>query len=431
MAKKYIPGLGTLFLMVCLPIVTPARFSISVELRPRSEYRDGYKLLSQESSIPAVFISQRSRLGFHYKTADLNTAIILQDVRVWGDESVFNSTGVTGDAASLDIKEAWTEYISHCGLSFKVGRQEFNYDDQRLLSRRNWNQSGVNYDAFLIKFIKDSWQLHLALSLNNDAENKFGNEYPSGKLKTLDFIYFQQSISKQLSLSAIALGSGYTASDSSEIIYMRGTYGANLAYETEILNLRTAGYYQNGKNKTGQNVSAYLMTLDLQYSMKIANLGGGIVYLSGQDAANTDADYQKTDHMFDIVYGSRHRYYGLMDYFSNMPSGTDDGGLVDLFGKFEIGQSKLKFQLAPHIFYLQNNVLTESNEEPLDKYLGTEFDFSTTAKISDELILQCGYSVMLPSESLEQVQDLTAGGSDYSHWAWIMLSCKTTILKSQ
>jgi len=293
----------------------------------------------------------------------------------------------------------------------------------------------VNYNAVLLKYQQPKYQLHWALSLNNETANRFGNSYPTDKMKTLNFIYFQTSGGEKLSLSAIALGSGYTARDSSEVIYMRGSYGVNLAYRSNRQDIGAAAYYQNGRNRSGQQVSAYLLSLDWRYRTDPINFGGGAVCLSGQDAANRGSEYQKRDHLFDIIYGARHRYYGLMDYFSNLPAGTGKGGLIDFYSTLELPLSRIRHQLALHVFHLhsrvQNAAAAPILDSYLDSYLGSELDYSFTAVISDDLKLQGGYSVMMPSVSLDQIQGLSAGESEYSHWGWLMLTCNVTLFKNK
>ena len=43
-----------------------AQFTITGEIRPRAEFRNGFKTLRQASDNPAFFIEQRSRLYFNY-----------------------------------------------------------------------------------------------------------------------------------------------------------------------------------------------------------------------------------------------------------------------------------------------------------------------------------------------------------------------------
>ncbi len=69
-----------------------AQFKLSAELRPRTEYRHGYKTLFTEDDKAAFFTSQRNRLNANYSFEKLKFALSLQDVRVWGDVTQMNNT---------------------------------------------------------------------------------------------------------------------------------------------------------------------------------------------------------------------------------------------------------------------------------------------------------------------------------------------------
>ena len=64
-----------------------AQFSLSGELRPRTEYSHGFSTLAAEDQKPSVFTSQRTRLNFDYKMDLLKVGLVLQDVRIWGNQA--------------------------------------------------------------------------------------------------------------------------------------------------------------------------------------------------------------------------------------------------------------------------------------------------------------------------------------------------------
>ncbi len=149
--------------------------SITAEIRPRAEYRNGYKKLRTDSTSPAYLISQRSRISFQFQKNKFEMAISLQDVRVWGDEENISATGVFGNNASIDLNEAWIKIKFLNNSSIKIGRQYFNYDDSRLISNRNWNQHSLSYDAILYQFTKSNFSLDLGFSYNNKKDEIFHN----------------------------------------------------------------------------------------------------------------------------------------------------------------------------------------------------------------------------------------------------------------
>ncbi len=412
-----------------------AQIGIDVEMRPRMEYRNGYKYLSTIGVNPAFFISQRTRLGLGYQRAKLQGRIAVQDVRVWGDESRFGSTSVTGDDASIDLQEAWLRFQLSTQFWLKLGRQIFQYDDQRLLSPRNWNQHGVAYDAILLGYQERAFQLDAGFSLNNAGENIMGQAYPRGKLKTLTFVFLQGQVASCLKANLLLMGTGFTSGDTTEIIYIRGSYGAGVSYVSACHEIDLRTYFQNGKNADGQSVQAYCFSLDAMQKWAALRATAGIHYLSGQDQWNFDAAYQDKDHLFDIFYGARHRYYGAMDYFSNIPRSTAGGGLVDMFlrGEYQ-SRSGHQYRVDFHHFALGADVAvwkesTGSYQKP-GRGLGSELDISVKVPIAQILTLQGGYSVMFPETTLQQLQDVAGEVKLLQHWAWLMLTWKEDWLKN-
>ncbi|MCK4406711.1 MAG: alginate export family protein [Bacteroidales bacterium] len=409
-----------------------AQLSIKAELRPRAEFRNGYKALNDSVNDPAFFVSQRTRLIFNYSDEKFKIGISLQDVRVWGDFTYSSSTGVFGNRASTYLNQAWLELFINKYSSLTIGRQYLIYDDQRLLSARNWNQNSLSYDALVYKFKKNTFIFDLGFSLNNKRENIFGNNYPYNVIKTLNFLYLKKNINK-LSVSVLAIASGYQKHGTAETIYMRATTGSYLEYKTEKLFVSASGYYQFGKNKTGMDVNAYLLSAKTKYNIWKFKIGAGIDVASGKNKLKTDSSYINKDQMFSVLYGSRHKFYGNMDYFSNLPAATNGGGLVDIFATLNYKlTSTTGLGMAYHFFALQNNVIdptyTGQDTKALKKSLGSELDFNFSWTLSKIINLKGGYSFMLPTNSLEIIQGIDPGKSNFSSWAWIMLTVKPKLL---
>lgn len=409
------------------------QLSVSAEIRPRGEFRHGYKELMTSEDYPAVFVSQRSRLNFIYSGAHkLGLYLSLQDVRVWGDENNFTATGVYGDNASLDISQSYFYYKIDTSNIVKIGRQILKYDDQRILSERNWNQNGISYDAFLFSYKTKKLIIDMGLSFNNLKENTFGNEFTHLKIKTLNFLYSKQSLNQSVSVSEIVVASGFSKENTKETIYMTGTYGLNVFYYNKKLSLHLAGYYQNGRNVSGTSVSAFLTSLKAEMKINdLLKLNAGCTYISGNDATKNDPAYTDTDHTFDLLYGARHKYYGHMDYFSSLDESTAGGGLVDIFNGFEISGDRMTGSLDYHCFLLQNNVIDPSyiaSIKKMDKYLGSEFDFIMSRNITEEIIISFGCSCFLQSESFEVLREISIEKSTVNYWGWVMITANPSVL---
>ncbi len=448
---------GITLLLLLIVKMGMSQFLIDAEIRPRAEFRHGYKLLPEPGVVAANFISQRTRLNFKYTHSRFNVGISLQDVRVWGDEQLYSSTGVFGDKASIEMKEGWIEIFAGKHNTFKLGRQFFSYEDERLMARRNWNQNAITYDAFLYKFSKNDLKLHVGLSVNNNKENVFGGDYNlydeiiyldtitntlitqkvsiSSRIQSLNFLYLSKVLNEKAHLSFFALATGFQKPETKGTIYIKGTYGLFLKYTPGKFGMRSSLYYQNGKNKIGQNVSAYMFNFCGNFAFDPFLLKAGLDYISGQDAMNENENYQDKDHFFDIFYGSRHKYYGLMDYFSNMRIATANGGLVDLYGGLKCKLSdNFDLSLDYHYFSLQNRVSdpTAENEinKSLKKALASELDLAFGIKIINEVKISGGFSFLLPTESLEKIQEVVPGSSKFAYWGWLMLTAKPVLFSN-
>ena len=86
--------------------VLTAQFTLSGQVRTRSEYRDGTGTLRPVNNQPAFFTSQRTRLSFGYKNNRIQFLTSVQDVRVWGQDA---SSISNADGSKLGVHEAWAE----------------------------------------------------------------------------------------------------------------------------------------------------------------------------------------------------------------------------------------------------------------------------------------------------------------------------------
>jgi hypothetical protein len=178
-----------LLILAVLSLYTSyGQFTVSAQVRTRTEYRNGVGTLKPASNDAAFFTSQRSRLTFNYKTNRVILQTSVQDVRVWGQDA---ATISNADGSRLGIHEAWAEIIlaNKKDTSFKksavdyfavkIGRQELVYDDVRLLGNLDWLQQARRHDAVVFKLLNKGLQLDagFAFNQNTDAFNYNGTYY--------------------------------------------------------------------------------------------------------------------------------------------------------------------------------------------------------------------------------------------------------------
>jgi len=423
-----------LFLTLLLLIISQSfgQFTLKGDFRPRFEFRGGYGQMLDKDQDPVLTISERARLSAYYQNGIFTFGIGFQDVRVWGVDNTVAYTGTPIANSKTELNEGWIGIKPYTSGLFKIGRQYWAYEDERMLSIRSWNQSEVKYDAFLFQHNSKAIQVDVGLSWNNLIERTNGNEYASKSMKTLNFLYLKKKINDNMYVSALAIASGFTQSDTTSVIYLQGTYGLYFSYKKGNWNVLADGYYQNGRNRKGFVTNAYLLSARADYLFaKKFTVGAGIDYISGTDQKTDDADYKAKNHTFDNLYGVRHRVLGHLDYFNNIPNSTWNGGIADFFLKFNYAfVSNASAGVDLHYMSLQNNVLdktSETGDEFLTKGLGGEIDAYFSWDIVKFVNVRGGYSTFLATNSMEKIQGVY-GNARFPSWIWIMITAKPVFL---
>lgn len=406
--------ISSLIIISLLTMEVSAQFALEGQLRPRFEFRNGYQKLIPEGSVPAFMISQRSRLAFSYKNDWLRVKVVPQDVRIWGDEQNANTSGVFGDAASLDMHEALAEIKILPMASVVIGRQELVYDNQSILSNRNWNQNGIATDAVLLRMKAGNWNVHLAGSWNTQKDTPKNHYFLSDRLKTLNFAWLNRSFRRGFNLSLLHIASGVTENDSSNHIRFRQTSGFFATYHYRGFFAVGNLYYQYGLNKQGNTVSAWLADAEVKRAFGILTPSLGVGFLSGNTSIPTTGE---TDHLFDDIYRSKHKFFGFMDFFSHLPTATGQGGLLDVYGALDFRlMRKVYVRNTLHWFRLAEvNPLTPGKPD-----LGIENDLVFSYRQKDQVLWELGYLLFQPTENLKTLQGVPNGKT--AHYVYLMLT---------
>jgi hypothetical protein len=152
-------------LLICLVSYrAQAQFTLSAEVRPRSEFRNGFKTLTDDSMEAAFFTEQRSRLYLDYLNEDYKFKLAFQDIRIWGESpQIFKE-----ELGKTFISEAWGQYYVKSEFSVKAGRQIISYDNERLLGGLEWAQQGRRHDALLLMYegLENKTKLHVGFAYN-------------------------------------------------------------------------------------------------------------------------------------------------------------------------------------------------------------------------------------------------------------------------
>lgn len=416
--RNYYKTLWVLYLLLLTVNNILAQFTIDAEIRPRAELRNGYQQLIPQSANPAFLISQRTRLRFTYQQENLRWVIAPQDARVWGDEKNHTTNGNLGDEASLDLHEAFVELKMNSSTWVTAGRMELSYDNDWLLGSSNWNQMGTSYDALLIKYNINRWKIHTGFSWNSLKESISENFYPADRYKSLAFFWLNHTFNAHHSLSWLFLSTGQTPSDTVNTQNFRFTTGLYLKSNTQYFQGDANIYYQIGKNQASKNVSAFLGTGSLIYNGNKLKPGIGITVSSGNK--NPAA---ATDHVFDLVYTSRHKFLGNMDYFRNLSSQVKQAGIIDTY-------FSLSWTATPRLTLINTlhnfRVMVNNPSVPGTRQLAIENDLILRYKLAEWGSLEYGLLWLSPSATLKQIQQVPEPATPL--FSYLMLTINTRVL---
>lgn len=302
-----------------------ATLKITGEERARWEARDDadFKGFKDDSN---NFVGNRFRLQF---ALDLGTHVSLvaqgQDSRHWD-----------ADLASTKIRDGYDElhqaYIEFKkvgveGLSFRIGRQEINYGDQRLVGAFGWSNVGRSFDAVKVRYATKAFFVE---ALAADARTR--PQVPDRESQSLWGVYggFLQNHPKvQVELYGLVkeddariAGETPLVKDDTRI----ATYGGRVTFKPAkplAVVLETA--FQDG-HKGPDDHRADAQALKATYTF-----AGELAPYVGAEVDRATGDHNPADRKsgsFDNLFPTNHDKYGLMDYqnWSNLEAFSLNAG---------------------------------------------------------------------------------------------------------
>lgn len=424
-------------IIVCLISFLPSEIfaqdiDISGEIRPRFEFRNGYKAPMPDGNDPASFISQRTRLNAFYGDNNFRVKLVLQDVRVWGDVPQLNKSDIYGTA----VHEAWGEVIFSDKFLVKLGRQEIIYDDHRIFGSVGWAQQARSHDAAIIKYApSENHRIDIGLAYNANGESLYKTDYTVNSYRTFQYLWYHGNFNK-VGLSFLALNNGMaymdeTATDTTQKVAYSQTVGPRVTYKGENFKVNAAFYFQGGKNAANRDQSAMYFSANFNYAVsKKFGVGIGGEYLSGTTSQNQAVNTEK-DKSFKPLYGTNHKFNGWMDYFY-VGSYMNSNGLIDIYLPLSYKVDKFTFKLIPHYFMAAATVAQQEEDgtwKDFSSGLGAEIDFTASYTFNKNVVVSAGYSQMMANESMQVLK----GGNhkNTNNWAWVMFTFKPTFFQSK
>jgi hypothetical protein len=404
---------------------------INLQLRPRAEFRNGLFTPILEGQQPATFISQRSRIGFTYsKDEKLKIGLTTEVVNVWGNDPQVQPT-----ANDISLFEAWAQLYFNPSWDIKIGRQLLSYDDERILGALDWNNAGRKHDAALLEFNKNKLKVNAAFAFNQNAEKVTGTFYDNSNsrpYKGMEFLWMKYNFSNAFSASALLMNLDLQNKIDSSMAHLQ-TVGGNVFYKKNKVSLTGTYYYQTGnnslKNISSIKTNAWMAAIKADYNFnKKTGFGIGSDFLSGRNMNS----HSTTISSFNPLYGTHHKFYGLMDYFYSS-SGHNNVGLWDSYVNFYLNPSeKFTSQLSLHHFEAAAKLMDYSGSNASSS-LGNEADITFGYSLMKDVKLMGCYSEMFANSSMKYVKNILPGETmkPVQNWIYLSISINPSILISK
>ena len=409
-------------------------FDMSLQLRPRTEYRNGAYRPLQTGEEPAILTHNRTRLTMNYSNGDkLKMRVSLQNINIWGQANQVQPLNATNN--NIGLFEAYADIKLSENMRTKIGRQMIALDDDRIFGTFDWHPAGRSHDALNISWKKQNTEVQTYFAFNQNY-NTIGNvNNPAGQYfspenaqpyQHLQMIYAKYNFTPKHYLSVLANNIGFKDLKTDNKTYNMQTIGANYFGNGNLWNVGLSAYYQFGETNVGRKTSATLLSAVVDYKInKPSKIGFGIDYLSGD---NTNKPTQEATNIFNPLYGTHHKFYGIMDYFyTGNPHGNV--GLLDTYVRYSsVINPKLSISAVGHFF--NSGAKIYQNNQKKSNYLGSELDLSFNYNIMKNVSLTGGYSNFFNTESLRYLKKTpnTRGNQD---WVWISLNINPQIFKAK
>ena len=442
--KKVI--LSALFL-AALPYVVQAQeeetpentFTLSAQLRPRFEYRNGAYVPLQEGEKPAILVNNRTRINFDYRHGDqLQLFLSFQNVNIWGQAPQVQLNDRTG---GLSIFEAYAALPIYKDINAKIGRQMIVLDEDRIFGSLDWHPAGRAHDAININWKNDKLTLRSffafnqnyfdgnASSVNGNVNNSKGQYFyiapGTQPYQHLEAVHAHYNITPTQGVSVLVANLGQRNSSNNDIDYNMQTIGFHYRGKSDALRYGAEGYLQTGKNAAGKDKEAFLLAALVGYQFTPAfSATLGLDYLSGND---TNSSSNK-DKAFNPFSGTNHKFYGFMDHFYVLPN-SPKVGLLNPYLNLNLKTSdKGSLSATGHYFRSAGKIL--GSEDNKTRHLGVEGDLVYTHKIQQYVSLQAGYSLFIPSDSYKSLRSLR-NVRKQQDWLWCSLNINPKLFSAK
>lgn len=350
----------------------------------------------------------RTRLNFEFSPSEHVTAFAqLQDSRTFGEEGM-DGTSTLASLRNVDLHQGYVQIdeLFFPWMSLKLGRMAFiNYGTQRLLGVNEFSNIGRAFDGSILAFKFENVQFDVLQSILHES---LSAPDTSAGDQTLAGLWMKWACRTNFTFNLYALfDRDLQVNAADQLFFDRRTIGSRFDGKMKNFNLEIEANVQTGTMDFTRDILAMYVSGALGYQLPTrvpSQLLVGIDYLSG-DKPGTEK-YE----CFNTLYPAKHKYFGYMDYFTDIPRHTQNLGLTDIMLKAKLSpMTKLHLQSDMHLFQLSQSA--ELQDGSSSKDLGAELDLILVYDYAESVNFTCGGSMFLPGQVFKEWK-----GDDPSFW---------------
>lgn len=362
---------------------------ILLQVRPRSEWRDGYQRLRQTGEAGALLSMQRTRVTWRHHAEKWEVRLGFQDVRTFGD-----LTGYAGYGA-MAAAESWAAWKPNERTRITVGRQQIAFDNERIVGAVNWSQPGRFHDG--IRWDQRTKLGNTTAALAWDAPGGLtrimAHHVYTTELHRVSLVYFNQLNSQQPDESVATSGFTWTG-EKRDSPFSWVLEGYMQAQEAEL-------------------PTSYMGVLELH--AKSDQIGKALIAL---DWLEGDA----RGRAFAPFLGTNHRHYGWMDqFYVGIPANGMTDARVHWSKPFKRTEWNARWDVRYHRFY----------SAEFDAHYADEIDAVLVFKPKKWVKASFGWSVMRGTEAMYESQNRLSTGNGLQNWGWVELNFSPTVALNQ
>ena len=411
------------------------KFSGDVQIRSEIDGRD-----FSNKTYPLSFTTMRTKIVIE-KQISKNISVFFQvrDSRIWGE-----AKNTLGNLKNVDLHQGYVLFdkLFDKPISIKAGRFDMQFRNGRYFAINNFHYITRTWDGLLFTYDTKPFGINVfAMTHSNSVEKYISRAapdtsqypYPSKPEQGHNVYGFWSKFAFDKE-HYLDLFSYY---DFNRKRTPKGNYSSNrfmsgfyykFAYKSFYTVLE--GAYQGGEagdqiaSKAPRIVKAFNVAGSLNYKFDNLTIGINADILSG--TSQKDMVEGKFYRTFDATYQSKHSFYSVMDYFSDIEKSTNYRGLNDFYLKIIYNIKPLSFTFEGHNFSTNKAYTLQDGKK--SQLLGNELFLISRVDLLKNASIEWGKAVFLPNDVMKDIYDVnkTNGAKNYdrkdvSFWTYLML----------